>query len=146
MRHKRYETKYGSIDYRQYGYPDLYPNKAMASITKAQLFKLIVPNSVKGNLKKARERVSRQLYRLMWKIIVDSVMEGNIVELPYGGTIYIGSVINRSKKHVNFNTNGVVYNIKLSLQKQHSYKLRMPYRRRKELNDRLNRGQHYVNF
>ena len=146
MRWKKYETEYGSISYRQYGYPDLTSGEWLTDIPKEELFKHIVSTSVGGNIREARERTARYLYRLLWEIIVDLALEGNIVELPYGGKIYIGVIDQYSKKHANFNTDGKVYGLKLQLPKEHTYKLRMPLRRRVQLKENLDKGKHYFNF
>ena len=146
MRYKKYETKYGSINYRQYGYPDLISGEWLEDIPKETIFKHINPTHVGGNVKKARERTARYLYRLLWECIVELVLAGNIVELPYGGKIYIGVIDRFSKKHANFNTDGRVYGIKLQLPKEHGYKLRMPLRRRIQLKENLDKGKHYFNF
>jgi len=146
MKHKQYETPHGIIKYKQYGYPDVIPKSVINTLTSEQVFGHITKSVVKGNVKKARERTGRYLYRLMWKLIVDATMEGDVFEVPYGGKIFIGPVEKLSKKHVNFNTNGAIYNIKLQLPQSHTYRLRMPYRRRSELKMRLNKGQHFINY
>lgn len=146
MRYKKYETKYGSINYKQYGYPDVTSGEWLEEIPKEKIFQHIVPSHVGGNIKKARTRTARYLYRLLWEIIVDLALEGNIIELPYGGKIYVGVINNYSKKHSNFNTDGKVYGLKLQLSRDHQYKLRMPQRRRIQLKENLDKGKHYFNF
>lgn len=146
MKRKIYRTKYGCIKYKQYGYEDVYPRKAMDQIPKDRIFQHINAYSVKSNLKKAKQKTSNYLYRLMWQVIVDKAMEGSIITMPYGGEVHIGKIDSRSKIFPNLHTKGNQYNIKMNLPMAHSYKLRMPKRRRDELKERLEGGQQFHNF
>lgn len=146
MKSKLYKTKFGSIRYREYGYSDVYPKKAMEAIPRESIYQHIKPYSVKNNLKKAKQKTSNYLYRLMWEIIVDEAMEGNMIEMPYGGEVHIGYIPSRSTIFPNLHSGGKQYNIKMNLPMAHSYKLRMPARRREELSQRLMQGQRFANF
>ena len=144
MKRKFRETDYGYIKYMEYGYIDVLPYEAMQKLSKEQVFQHINPYHVKNNIKKARYRTGKYLYQLMWKIIIDEILDGNTVNLPYGGYVYIGVIDERSSKHANLHTYGKVYGMKMVLNQSHSYKFKMRKSRRIELMKKLKEGKHYL--
>lgn len=78
-------------------------------------------------------------------------MEGDRILLPYGKIMYIGVIPDnprriakwRKKKALNLHTNGRRYGVKL-IGMDHDCYFRMPFRRRKELVDRINGGQNFL--
>jgi hypothetical protein len=136
----------GSIKFNQYGYDDIYAEKAMAAIPADVIYQHIKKYSVKNNLKKAKHRTANYLYKLMWEIIVDMAMEGDMVTLPYGGEVHIGRIRGEVNKYPDLHSGGRQYNIKLNLPLAHEYRLRMPKRRRDELARRIISGQKFMNF
>lgn len=146
MKYRNTKTPYGLIQSRDYGYRDILPGKAAATLTRDQVFEHINPYHVKNSVRKARWRTSKYLYQLMWEIIVDHIMEGDMVELPYGGHIYIGIVGQKHKKFANLHSFGKVYGLKMSLPRKHEYKFKMSTRRRKQLAQNVKDGKNYHNY
>jgi hypothetical protein len=144
LRHR--ETEYGPIRFKDFEYKDLLPYEVIHTLTKEQVFKHITPYSVKNNIRKAQFRTGKYLYQLMWKVIVDQAMAGNLVDLPFSGRIYIGVIDKRSTKHTNFHTYGKVYGLKLHLDKPHGYRLKMRKSRRIQLMKNLKEGKNYPNY
>lgn len=79
------------------------------------------------------------------------MMEGDRIILPYGKIMYIGVIPDnpkriakwRKKKQLNLHTDGKRYGVKL-IGMEHSCYFRMPYRRRKELYERIIAGQNFL--
>jgi hypothetical protein len=146
MKFVQKETEYGPISFRDYGYKDLLPYDAIHMLTKEQVFEHINPYSVKNSIKKAQYRTGKYLYQLMWKVIIDHAMAGDIIELPYGGKIYIGVIDKTSSKHANLHTYGKVYGLKMILNSPHTYRFKMRTHRKTELMKNLRKGQNYHNY
>lgn len=92
--------------------------------------------------------LAQRLVRFFIKKLVDHVMEGDRVLLPYGRVMYIGVMPVREdsiviKRYLNLHTAGKIYGIKLEGVDSHNYHFKMKPARRQELKLRLLEGQEY---
>lgn len=95
--------------------------------------------------------LGQKIIRLFLKYIVDKMLEGDRILLPYGKMMYIGVIPHKAdriakfekKKFQNPHTSGRRYGVKLVGMEHDSY-FRMPYKRRAELASRILGGQRYL--
>ena len=103
------------------------------------------------NYNKQAYTLGQKIIRIFLRIIVDKMMEGDRILLPYGKIMYIGVIPDNprriakwsKKKLINLHTNGRRYGVKL-VGMQHDAYFRMPQRRRSELAERIQAGQNFL--
>jgi len=117
-------------------------------VSKEEMCKLLNINSYKRNLKKMAKAISYKIVQFFFKKLVDHMMEGERILLPYGRSMYIGVMPKRKegtykKRHLNLHTGGKIYGVKLSGVKPHNYHFKLNPARRIELYNRLREGQEF---
>jgi hypothetical protein len=117
-------------------------------VPKAEICKVLNPYYYKRNLKKMSKVLAQRLVRFFIKKVVDHILKGNRVLLPYGRSIYIGVMPVRdkaieSKRYLNLHTGGKIYGVKLGGIGDHNYHFKLKPARRQELKIRLLNGQEY---
>jgi len=96
--------------------------------------------------------LGQRIIRLFLKFIVNKMMEGDRILLPYGKIMYIGVIPDNpnriakyaKKKMLNLHTNGRRYGVKL-LGMEHDSYFKLPRTRRNELFGRIKQGQTFLN-
>ena len=117
-------------------------------VPKEEMCKLLNIYYYKRNLKRMAFTISKRLIRFFFEKLVSHLMESRRVLLPYGRTMYIGVLPPRedaevNKRFLNLHTYGKVYGIKLTGIGDYRYHFKMNPARRKELYERLYKGQEF---
>lgn len=92
--------------------------------------------------------LAQRLVKFFIKKLVDHMLKGHRVLLPYGRAMYIGVMPKRpesivAKQYLNLHTAGKIYGIKLEGTDNNNYHFKMKPARRQELKIRLLDGQEY---
>lgn len=124
------------------------PLSLMLRLKREDYLKLVDPSSTGRKKKLTAQRAYSKLMRMFWKKVVDRLMMSEVFHIDNELSMYIG----RLDKDVNYvrspgykpylqllNTHGVILNGFF-----HRYYFRMPARRRKELRERIKRGQSFI--
>ena len=137
---------------KQFTIRDLVPIQYIREKVANETLKNIRDHQGSGrNYNKQAFTLGQRIIRIFLKNIIDKMMEGDRILLPYGKIMYIGMIPDnphriakwKKKKALNLHTNGRRYGVKL-IGMEHDCYFRMPSRRRKELADRINGGQNFL--
>jgi len=110
------------------------------------------PRSTGNNWKELARRVGNEVFRHFLYIVVSRLMEGDRLIFDDSISLFIGTIKNnpkgiakpRKKRQIYFENPGYRRGIVLH-GLDHEYFFRMPFRRRKELVERIKNGQEFYN-
>jgi len=154
MRHRHHLLYSGArLTLEEYTIHDLVPTQYIKeNVDKAVLRTARDHKGAGRNYNRQAFTLGQRIIRLFLKIIVDKMMEGDRILLPYGKIMYIGVIPHnphriskyRKKKMLNLHTNGRRYGVKLLGMDHNSY-FKLPQSRRYELYGRIKEGQTFLN-
>lgn len=131
--------------FKEYGYEDMITVSKMYSLKKEDFLKLVDPDNLGRKRKPTSRRAYAKLVKTFWRKVVDRMMESERFIINDELSMYIGRV-DPDKNNPAIGelqdirtTHGVILNGFF-----HNYYFRMPYRRRRELRDRLKKGQSFI--
>ena len=154
MRHKHHLLYSGArLTLKEFTIRDLVPTQYIKEKVDKKVLRGARDHQGTGrNYNRQAYTLGQKIIRMFLTKIVEKMLEGDRILLPYGKTMYIGVIPHnphriakwRKKKQLNLHTQGKRYGIKLLGIKEKVY-FRMPFRYRKELAMRIREGQSYLN-
>lgn len=137
--------------FNEYRIRDFIPEDyIIEKLGKDKLSKFIDPYTTGRKFKPIAGRLGSLIIRLFFKKVIDRLMNSDILDIGYGRRLYIGRIrenpkmIAKKRKRVNplLLTMGKRYGVVMD-GFSHNYYFRMPFRRRKELYERIKSGQSF---
>lgn len=136
----------------EHRYDDITPvDLIRSSFPKEEILKLTNPDSVGRKPKMVAERLNAVIIRAFWSKVISRLMESEVLQINPYTSMYVGvtdirgsgRAVKHRKKKMAYLRQSKIYGIVLN-GFFHEYYFLMPYRRRKELFERLKKGQNFI--
>lgn len=141
------------VEWKEYMWEDIISTqKILENTPKEKLAKYIDPYTTGRKYDIIAYRLGVRIVKLLFKHIVNRLMESQIFDMGYNQKMFIGVVPNNpdkiakdvKKKRQNWHTMGKRYSVVMESQgKRLDIQFRMPKRRREELYKRIMNGQNF---
>lgn len=149
----RHILRSGAVhDFTEYRIADLVDVEYLREVIPREVLGMYSdPETVGRKLNPMACKVGKTVIRDMFTYIIDRLMESDRLLLPNGKQMYIGSIprnpnriIKQHKKYrLNLHTGGKTFAVRMDGTKENYY-FRMPSRRRRELYQRIMKGQWFI--